>query len=307
MEDAGHSPVLLETVVELLSVSGGEPSMPEGIEGRLIVDGTVGRGGHAEALLAASAPQTRLIGIDLDESCLLKTKERLARFGTRVRLFRANFADMAAVLDEAGERQADAVLVDLGVCSAQLDDPQRGFSVRTDGPLDMRLGQDGPTAADLVNRLGESELADLIYRLGQERHARGVARAIVQARRESPIRRTARLAEIVARAVRRPGSRQKIHPATRTFQALRMAVNGELDSLDALLDELPGRLAPGGRAAVISFHSLEDRRVKQAFAAAARAGTHRLLTPKPLTPGTEELRQNPRSRSAKLRAMERIR
>ncbi len=297
MDDAGHVPVLLEEVLELLAPSGRA----------VLVDCTIGLGGHAEALLSAAGDDARLIGIDLDQSNLLKTKERLARFGARVRLFEANFAELDVVLGEAGADSADAVLADLGVATSQLADPDRGFSFQADGPLDMRMQRSGPTAAELVNRLDESELAELIWRYGEDRHSRRIARAIAQARRDAPVQRTGQLAEIVTRAVpKRPG-RRGIHPATRTFQALRVEVNRELENLDALLEKLPGLLSAGGRAAVISFHSLEDRAVKRAFSAAAREGTHRLLTRKPLTPGADELARNPPSRSAKLRGIERIR
>ncbi len=298
MDGAGHFPVLLAEVLELLA--------PEGKN--VLMDCTIGLGGHAEALLDAAGAGAELIGIDLDESNLLKTKERLGRFGARVRLFAASFAQLDEVLAEAGVGSADAVLADLGVASTQLDDPERGFSFLLDGPLDMRMRREGPTAADVVSRLDESALADLIARYGEDRWSRRIARAIVRARKVEPIVRTGQLARIVAGAVgaKRPG-RGGIHPATRTFQALRIEVNRELASLERMLELLPGVLTVGGRAAVISFHSLEDRRVKQAFASAAGAGTHTLLTKKPWTPGPEELSSNPRCRSAKLRGIERIR
>ena len=297
MDDAGHFPVLLDEALDLLAPKGK----------RIIVDCTVGLGGHAEAMLGSAGSDATLIGIDLDESNLLKTKERLVRFGRRVRLFEADFADTDAVMAEAGVASADVILADLGMASTQIDDPSRGFSFQADGPLDMRYRRSGPTAADLVNTLGESELADLIYRNGQDRHSRRIARAIVRARSAERIERTMQLAQIVAGAVPRKSVRQKIHPATRTFQALRIAVNGELESLQRLLEKMPGLLSVGGRAAVVSFHSLEDRLVKRAFAAAAEAGMHRLLNKKPITAGDSEIQRNPRSRSAKIRAMERIR
>lgn len=295
MDDAGHFPVMLEEVLALAEPAGRH----------VLVDCTVGLGGHAEALLAAAGAEAVLIGIDLDESNLLKTKERLARRGARARLFAANFADVDLVLAEAGHGSADLILADLGVASSQLADPARGFSFQVDGPLDMRYAPQGRTAAELVNAAGEADLADVLFRYGQERHSRRIARAIVQARRAGRVERTGRLAEIIASAV--PGRRGKIHPATRSFMAIRIAVNDELANLRRLLEKAPGMLAPGGRALVIGFHSLEDRLVKQAFAAAARAGTHRLLTPKPRTPGWDEIASNPRSRSAKLRGIERIR
>jgi len=288
---------MLTEVLELLA-----PAQP-----RLILDCTVGLGGHAEALLERSGAEAELVGIDLDQSNLLKTKERLARFGERVRLFQANFADADEVLAAAGHHAADAVLADLGVASSQLEDPARGFSFQLDGPLDMRMGGEGPTAADLVNRLSEAELAEAIRRYGDERFSRRIARAIVRARRGRGITRTAELARIVTEAYPAPARRRsRIDPATRTFQAIRILVNRELENLAALLGKLPGLLAPGGRAVVISFHSGEDRLVKRAFASAQRAGTCRSLTPKPLRPASEEVARNPRSRSARLRAIERI-
>jgi len=297
MDDAGHFPVLCKEVTELLAVRG---------KGTLL-DCTVGAGGHAESLLEAAGGEAMLIGIDLDESNLLKTKDRLARFGGRVRLFAANFADVADVLTEAGVERVDALLADLGVASTQLDDPSRGFSFQADGPLDMRLKPEGPTAADAVNTLSEKELADLIRRLGEERFSRRIARAIVRQRRRERIASTAQLAEIVRRAVPPARGRRRIHPATLTFQALRVRVNRELESLAALLERIPSVLNVGGRAAVISFHSLEDRLVKRSFASAVESGSFRSLAPKPIRPGPEEIETNPRSRSAKLRVMERIR
>jgi 16S rRNA (cytosine1402-N4)-methyltransferase len=273
----------------------------------LLVDCTVGLGGHAEALLEAAGPDARLIGIDMDESNLLAARERLRRFGQRVRLFSANFSELRAVLDEAGAPAADAVLADLGVCSTHLDQADRGFSFLQDGPLDMRLDARAPRRAeDLVNLLQEEELADLIYRYGEERYSRRIARAIVAARRRQRISRTLELADIVASAIPAPArhSRRGAHPATRTFQALRIAVNDELASLETMLGALARALNPGARAAVISFHSLEDRPVKRAFADLASEGKARLLTRKPVTAGEQEMDENPRSRSAKLRAIE---
>jgi 16S rRNA (cytosine1402-N4)-methyltransferase len=293
-----HRPVLVSDVVALL-----EPVLGPR---RVCVDCTVGQGGHAEALLAASEG-TQLLGLDVDEDNLRVAGARLERFGPRFRLFHANFADLRDVLAAAGVAAADALLADLGVASSQLDDPARGFSFAADGPLDMRMDRSGGrTAAELVNSLGEAELADLIFRYGQERYSRRIARAIVQCRRRGRIERTVDLAAVVAAAYPAPArrSRRGVHPATRTFQALRIAVNDELAHLDALLAALPEVLSAGGRAAVISFHSLEDRRVKQAFAALGRSGRAEILTKKPITPSDQELSDNPRSRSAKLRGLE---
>jgi len=295
---AAHIPVLRDAVVERLAPA----------DRRILLDCTVGLGGHADALLGAAGPGTQLIGIDLDESNLRRAKERLSRFAPRVRLFQANFVSAREVLDQADVEEADAVLADLGSASSQLDDPQRGFGFAAEGPLDMRMDRRAKTtAADLVNRLREAELADLIYRHGEERYSRRIAAAIVHARREDPIRTTGALAGIVEGAI--PASarraRRGVHPATRTFQALRIAVNEELGSLDGLLELLPSILSVGGRAAIISFHSLEDRRVKRAFASWGAQGSARILTKKPITAEAHELRRNPRSRSAKLRAIER--
>jgi len=296
----GHVAVLLSAVVELLAPAGR----------RLLVDCTVGLGGHAEALLDAAGTDARLIGMDLDEANLAWAKSNLERFGERVRLFQANFADVAEVLDAAGQGQADLLLADLGVASTQLDDPGRGLSFQVDGPLDMRLNVGGgQTAADLVNRMPEAELADMIYAYGEERFSRRIARAIVAARSGKRIERTVELARIVTGAI--PGAaaaaRRGVNPATRTFQALRIAVNDELGSLEKLLASLPDVLAPQARAGIISFHSLEDRPVKQSFANLAALGRAKALTKKPQCAKVEELAANPRSRSAKFRVIEWVR
>lgn len=295
MEDAGHLPVMPQQVRELLS-----PALRN-----VIVDCTVGLGGHSLALLEAAGPECRLIGIDLDEDNLRQAKERLAKFGPRVRLFVANFADIDLVLAEAGATQVDAILADLGVSSTQLDRADRGFSFLADGPLDMRMGREGPTAADLISSLSEAEMADIIFRYGEERYSRRISAAIVWARKLQRIDRTGQLAAIVTEALPAAARHGKIHPATRTFQAFRIAVNKELSNLETLLERITRLLGPAGRAAVISFHSLEDRLVKRSFAAAAAAGVVRILTPKPLIPDRDEIELNPRSRSAKLRAIER--
>jgi len=289
--DAGHVPVLLAECLELLAVR----------PGGLWVDGTVGLGGHAEAVLRASAPDGRLLGLDRDEQALARAGARLAEFGARVRLEHADFRELP---ERLGAERASGILLDLGVSSLQLDDPERGFSFSREGPLDMRMdqGQRG-TAAELVNRMREKELADLIHENGEEPFARRIARAIARARDEAPIETTTRLAEIVRRAAprsRRPG----FHPATRTFQALRIRVNRELEGLGEALERAAACLAAGGRMVVIAFHSLEDRAVKQAFRALAGRG-FAPLTKKPLRPGALELARNPRARSARLRALER--
>ncbi|NLF32604.1 MAG: 16S rRNA (cytosine(1402)-N(4))-methyltransferase RsmH [Planctomycetes bacterium] len=301
---SAHTPVLLDAVVELLRPA----------SARWIVDCTVGLGGHAEALLEAGGDHLSLIGIDRDEANLRRAADRL--IGTRaageppasrVRLFHGDFRNIREVLQIVGVDRVDGILADLGVASTQLDDAERGFSFAADAPLDMRMDPQGggPTAADLLARLGEQQLADLLYRYADERLSRRIARAIVAARAAGPILRTRQLADLVQRAVGPRGGR-RIHPATRTFQALRIAVNDELAALDDLLAALGDLLAPGGRAAVISFHSLEDRRVKHAMAAMKSDQTGRIITPRPVVPDDTEIRSNPRSRSAKLRCVERL-
>lgn len=296
---AAHQPVMQSEVLALLAPKGR----------RFFLDCTIGLGGHAEALLEQAGPEAVLIGIDMDESNCRLAYRRLKCFGPRVRVFHAGFDDAEHVLAEADVPSVDAVLADLGVASNQLDDPLRGLSFSVDGPLDMRMDRSvGRTAGQLVNELGQQELADLIYANGQERYSRRIARAIVAARRAAPIDGTAELARIVARAYPGPArrSRRGVHPATRTFMALRIAVNDELTRLEKLLEAMPRLLAPLGRAAVISFHSLEDRRVKTAFRDLAKTGQARVLTKKPLRPSQDEIDRNPRSRSAKLRGVERI-
>jgi 16S rRNA (cytosine1402-N4)-methyltransferase len=299
MEDSpAHTPVLLDEVLCLLAPAGRS----------VLMDCTVGAGGHAEALLEAAGPQAALLGIDRDGGALTMARRRLERFGGRVRLFEANFSDASAVLAAAGVAQVDLLLADLGISSWQLDDPHRGLSFQADGPLDMRMSPGGGrTAADLVNGLAEAQLADLIYEYGEERFSRRIGRAIVLERAKKRIERTGELARIVSGAVPAPAraARRGVHPATRTFQALRIAVNDELGSLDRLLKNLRDLLAVGGRAGIISFHSLEDRRVKQAFREWAQCGTAAVATRKPATAGEEERLRNPRSRSAKLRVIER--
>ena len=289
--DAGHVPVLLAEVLELLAVR----------PGGLCVDGTVGLGGHAAAVLRATAPDGRLVGLDRDGETLAAAQARLAEFGSRVRLEQGDYREIPDRL--AGER-ADAILLDLGVSSLQLDDPARGFSFQAEGALDMRMDRSGgTTAADLVNGMRESDLADLIHEYGEEPASRRIARAIAFARERKPIETTTELADIVRRAAprRRPGG---LHPATRTFQALRIRVNRELDGLGEAITSIARCLAPGGRMAVIAFHSLEDREAKGAFRALAARG-YRLLTKKPVRPGEDEVRANPRARSARLRAVAR--
>jgi 16S rRNA (cytosine1402-N4)-methyltransferase len=270
--------------------------------GGWVIDGTVGMGGHAEAMLAASGKDVRLLGVDADPEALARAAVRLARFGDRVRLDRANFRDLARVARAHDVSEVRSLLLDLGVSSYQLDDSGRGFSFQRDEPLDMRLDPErGQTAAELLNHLDEATLAGLIHEHGEERYARRIARTIVRRR---PLRTTGDLVAAVRAAVPRAAWPKRTHVATRTFQALRMAVNDESGALRQTLQEIPGLLAVGGRLGVISFHSGEDRIVKHAFRALASA-TYAELEPSPLTPGDDEVRANPRARSAKLRVLER--
>jgi 16S rRNA (cytosine1402-N4)-methyltransferase len=270
--------------------------------GGWVIDGTVGMGGHAEAVLSTSGEDVRLLGIDVDPEALARCGARLAPFGDRVVLARASFRDLARVAAEHGVGEARAVLLDLGVSSYQLDESGRGFTFQQNEPLDMRLDPDrAGTAADLVNGADEAELARILFEHGGERFARRIARAIVRRR---PLRTTGDLVAAVRAGVPRAAWPKRTHVATRTFQALRMAVNDETGALRQTLQEIPGLLAVGGRLGVISFHSGEDRIVKQAFRALA-AATFAELEPSPLTPGDDEVRANPRARSAKLRVLER--
>ncbi|PYR80521.1 MAG: 16S rRNA (cytosine(1402)-N(4))-methyltransferase [Acidobacteria bacterium] len=290
-----HEPVMVAEVVELLVPS----------RGGLFVDCTVGLGGHSRALLEAGAD--RVIGLDRDAAALDIAREALAAWRDRVELVHADYRELDRVLDERGIAAVNGALADLGVSSMQLDAEGRGFSFRRDEPLDMRMDQSrGPTAAELLRDVEEAALADVIFQHGEERYSRRIARAIVAARRESPVTTTGRLAAIVRGAVPRRGY-QRIDPATRTFQALRIWVNRELEGLDAFLFAAARRLLAGAKFAVITFHSLEDRIVKHAFRAIARAeAAIRVLTKRPLVPADDEVAGNPRARSAKLRAIERL-
>ena len=274
--------------------------------GGIYVDCTLGAGGHSRRIAAAMG-RGRLIGFDRDPEALALAQAALAEREEREVEFEAlqgDFAEGARELRARGIDQVDGVVADLGLSSMQLRRPERGFSFAADGPLDMRMDpRQRLTAEQVVNQFDERELADLIFQFGEERRSRRIARAIVRSR---PLRSTAQLAELVA-AVNRPMKRSRgPHPATRTFQALRIYVNSELQALAELLEILPSWLRPGGRAVIISFHSLEDRPVKQSFRAGAQAGWYRILTPRPLRPSAAEAARNPRSRSAKLRAVERL-
>jgi len=291
-----HVPVLTVEALRFLQ--------PE--RGGLFVDCTVGLGGHARALLEAGA--TRLIGLDRDADALAIARATLARWSDRIELVHADYRSLDEVLDARGITLVDGALADLGVSSLQFDAEGRGFSFQRDEPLDMRMDRSrGETAADLLGRAGETEIADAIFTFGEERFSRRIARAIVEGRHEAPIATTGRLASIVRRVIPRRGH-MRIDPATRTFQALRIWVNRELEGLDAFLQRAARRLQAGARLVVIAFHSLEDRIVKHTLRALEHAtdAAVRVLTKKPLVPTEEEVRRNPRARSAKLRAAERL-
>ncbi len=294
-----HIPVLPRAVGELLAVRPGD----------VVVDATVGVGGHARQLGEALGPDGILIGLDLDPANLELARRRLEGVQSRVELIHANFAELPAALSGLGIDSIEVLFADLGVSSTQLDEAERGFSFQREGPLDMRMDPRGTVkAADLVNRLSERELGDLLYHNAQEFAGRRIARRICEVRREGRITTTTRLAEIVAAAVGvDPDSRKsKIHPATRTFLALRMAVNQETANLEALLEAAPKALKPEGRFGVIAFHSVEDKAVKLDFRRRKNEGLYRIVTKKPVVADEEERRENPRSRSAKLRVAVRL-
>jgi len=284
-------------------------------EGGIYVDATFGAGGYSRTILGTDG--TRVIGIDRDRTAIAGGFDLVERSGGRLVLVEDRFSNLAGICAAQGLDAIHGVVMDVGVSSMQLDQAGRGFSFRLDGPLDMRMAGHGPTAADVIAKASEAELADIIYLFGEERHSRGVARAIVAARKEAPIATTRALADIVSRVVRsKPGD---IHPATRTFQGLRIFVNEELDELHLALQAAERLLKPGGRLAVVSFHSLEDRIVKDFFNARGKTGggsrhlpevkqappSFRVLTKRPISPSEEEVAANPRARSAKLRAAER--
>jgi 16S rRNA (cytosine1402-N4)-methyltransferase len=301
-----HTPVLLDEVLEGLEIRPG---------GRYI-DCTVGTGGHARAILERSDPDGELLGIDLDLAAIMVAERQLSSFGKRVTLVHDSFAQLSAIASAEGFMPADGILLDLGLSSLQLESAERGFSFQKDGPLDMRMDRDGDiTAAHLVNELDGAELAEIIAKHGEEVKARAIARAIVRSR---PLGTTLELANVVARAV---GRSRRLHPATKTFQALRIAVNEELEALSTVLPPIPAILAKGGRMAIISFHSLEDRLVKDFMVRESRdclcppeivvctcghKRTLQILTKKPVRPSANEVAQNPRSRSAKLRVAMRV-
>jgi 16S rRNA (cytosine1402-N4)-methyltransferase len=299
MEVSRHIPVMPK---EVLSWLVREAS-------RIYLDCTVGYSGHAEQILEASSPDCRLIGLDRDVAAIAASRKRLARFGDRVLLVHGHFMDLKQHLAASGIGQVDGILFDLGVSSLQLEEPARGFSFQVDGPLDMRMDQSmSGTAADLVNRWLEPQLADAIFQFGEERFSRRIARAIVRARERRPLATTRELVSVIEGAVPANYRRGRIHCATRTFQAIRIAVNQELQCLEPALRSAADALSPGGRLCVISFHSLEDRIVKHTLRTLSSKNDPALmvLTKKPQVPTREESDVNPRSRSAKLRAAQRL-
>lgn len=308
-----HKSVLLHETIEMLNPKTGE----------IFVDCTLGLGGHTEAILQ-TAENIHVIGIDQDTEAIRFAKERLRRFGERIKIFHANFAEIESVLEKAGVQKVNGVLADLGVSSLQFDDGKRGFSFRFDAPLDMRMDTDSgyETAAELLERLSEEEIADLIYKYGEEKRSRRIARRIVWKREiGEAVKTTKELAETVEKAIGRAKSKDKIHPATRTFQALRIAVNREIEILEEFIGDAVDVLESEGRLAIITFHSLEDRIVKQTFQKLAGkcscpprlpqcvCGAEKkieILTRKPIVPDEPEIAENPRSRSAKLRICQKI-
>ena len=289
-----HVPVLLHEMLDAIKAR----------PGALFLDGTVGAGGYSEAILEASAPDGIVLGLDLDGDAVERARKRLERFRDRFHAVHGGFHEAASILRSFDIRQVDAVVLDLGLSSDQLDDPERGFTFRDEGPLDMRFDdRSGVPLNKVLERLTEKELARILSEFGEERHSRKVARHIIRARHENRLHTTLDLAAAVKRAL--PSRRQRIHPATRTFQALRIAVNRELEHLEIALREIPALLKPGGRFCVVSYHSLEDRSVKLSFRERARQSrSWTVVTPKPVRPVVEEVRANARARSARMRVLE---
>ncbi len=294
-----HCPVLIDQLRQQLEVG------PDSI----VVDATIGSAGHAIALAEHLGNKGCLIGLDVDECCLETAREKLEKQQCQVYLINENFSELDKVLSELGLGQVNIILADLGVNSVQLANADQGISFQVDGPLDMRLDNRlQTTAGDLINGLPEEKLADLIWRWGEERHSRRIARLIVKVRREKPFERTLELVSVINKSlgITGKGRKNKIHPATRTFQALRIAVNHEIDNLERLLKIGPDLLKKGGQIAIISFHSLEDRLVKWNFRENKQLGQYEILTKKPIVAEQQEKQENPRSRSAKLRIAKRL-
>jgi 16S rRNA (cytosine1402-N4)-methyltransferase len=306
-ENLPHRPVLYHEIIHAI-----DPT-----RGKKYVDATLGAGGHAWGILEESSPDGQLLGLDVDPQAIALARKRLSEFGNRAILVGASYTTLSAQLEDLDWGSVDGILLDLGASSMQFNTPERGFSFLHEGPLDMRFDPKAPlTAAELLNTWDEEAIADVLYRFGEERRSRQIAKAIIQAR---PLQNTSQLAEVVAQTLKKP-SKSRIHPATRTFQAIRIAVNGELDAIGQVLPQAIEALAPRGRLAVISFHSLEDRIVKRFFrehsqdqrdrehpmAPVVRKASARLVNRKPIIPDEEEIITNPRSRSAKLRVIEKL-
>ena len=291
-----HTPVLVREVIEFLKCR----------PGGVYVDCTLGEGGHTEEILKATAPDGRVIGLDRDLRSIEQARDRLAAFGGRVSLHHENFIHLNTVLDREGIHEVDGILLDLGVSSAQLEEGERGFSFLKAGPLDMRMDQTkGKTASELIHHLNEFELTRIFQEYGEERWAKRISRVMVQERAKERITSTSRLTEVILKAIPKQYHRYKIHPATRIFQALRIAVNNELSNLRVAMEAAIGRLRSGGVVCIISFHSLEDRIVKHGFRDRERQGQVTVITKRPVVAGEEERVLNPRCRSAKLRVAER--
>jgi len=297
VEQKYHIPVMLDEVIDYLSLA----------PGKTIVDGTIGTGGHSLRIAERILPKGRLIGIDRDQESLNTAKERMSNFGGACEFIYGNFIDLNKILNDLDIDKVDGILLDLGISSVQLSNPERGFSFQNEGPLDMRLDRNSYISAyDLVNNLNEEELSDLLWIFGQERWHNRIAHYLVKTRENHPISTTQELSEIVVRAVPHRYRHYRIHPATRTFQAVRIAVNRELETLQAAVNKSVELLKEHGRICIISFHSLEDRIVKFSFRDFASKGSIKIITPKPLTPSRSEIIKNPSSRSAKLRVAERL-
>jgi len=297
MEDRLHIPVMLDEVIEYLNLS----------PGKVIVDATMGTGGHSLAIAERIMPKGRLIGIDRDKESLAVAQDRLKSYSGSCDFIHANFCDIESILEGLNVKKIDGILFDLGISSFQLANPQRGFSFQSEGPLDMRLDRDSYISAyDLVNNLNEDEISHLLWTFGQERWHNKIARYLVKERQAHPISTTMQLSDIVLKAVPYSYRFYRIHPATRTFQAVRIAVNRELEVLEAALSKAFDFLNPGSRICVISFHSLEDRIAKLSFRRASSEGLLDLITPKPQTTSESEIAMNPASRSAKLRVGQKV-
>ena len=293
--DLLHKPVMVEEVLDYLN--------PQ--TGQVIIDCTVGGGGHASKIMSKIKPNGLLIGIDKDMEILQTAKQHLSEIGNIFKLYHADYSEIDEVLRQAGTDKVNCVLLDLGSSSMQFDQAERGFSFSKEGPLDMRMDRSqGITAKDLIHRLSEQKLEELFSKYGEERWSRRIARAILKEENDTGITSTRQLANIIERAV--PRGKSKIHPATRVFQALRIAVNKELESLEVFLNKIHNYMTVGARIVIISFHSLEDRIVKNKFSERAKQNIFQILTKKPITPGEAEIERNIRCRSAKLRAAERI-